>query len=221
MIKVFIAIVFLIVPLFLLYLNIVHPNIGGRYIFSVFALFIMAERIWETFFTSKEKNVRQFHGDWTLMLTSLIYFFTCLLIIIEFFYIDRERNLFILSLGILVFLLSAFIRYWAVKTLGNQWAIHAVGESKIQSEKHILIKNGPYKYIRHPIYLGTILELTGIALISNTYFVLFFILFIDIPLYIIRAVHEEKTSMLRFGNDYMDYIEKTSFMIPLKFPKKR
>ena len=215
MIKILLSIIILSVPCSLIYLNITHPEANGRYLFNAFVIFIMLERIWETFFTSKEKDIRRFHGDWTLVLTTFMYFIAGLVMIWEFFYINRI-NIFVTIVGVIIFFLSGALRFWGVRTLGDQWAIHAVGQSKIKSEKHTLIKSGPYKYIRHPIYLGIIFELIGIAVISNTFYALIFIFCINAPLYIIRAIYEEKTSKERFGEGYIIYKNEVPFMIPLK-----
>ena len=221
MIKILLSVIVLAVPSLLIYLNITHPEANGRYLFNAFVIFIMLERIWETFFTSKEKDIRQFHGDWTLVLTTFMYFIAGLTMIWEFFYINRI-NIFLTIIGLIIFLLSGILRFWAVKTLGNQWAVHAVGKSKIITDKHTLIKSGPYKYIRHPIYLGIMFELIGIALTVNAFYALMLILCINIPLYIQRAIYEEKTSLQRFGNEYRTYKNEVPFIIPWKpFNRKK
>ncbi|MFH0819747.1 MAG: isoprenylcysteine carboxylmethyltransferase family protein [bacterium] len=217
MIKIFILIVVSLVPISLVYFNLTLPDVHGRFWFTVFVIFVMIERMWETFYTSKEKEVRKYHGDWTLMLTSVMYFFTGLVVIFDFFYSNRVINYLITFLGLTIFILAGLLRYWSVKTLGDQWAIHAVGESKIMN-KHTLIKHGPYKYSRHPIYLGIMLELIGIALTANAFYALIPIFFINIPLYIQRALFEERTSSKeRFGEEYLLYKKEVPFMIPWHF----
>ncbi len=205
-------------PLYLIMLNINYPDTHNKLIFSIFAFFLTIERIWETFYTSKEKEVRNDTKDFTLLTTSIMYFVVGILAIFEFFYFDR--NLISISIvGLVIFVLSGLLRYISVKTLGDQWAINAVGESRLESGKHQLIINGPYKYIRHPIYLATMFELLGVILFFNAFYSILVFIFINVPLYIQRAIYEEKTSMNRFGNDYRKYKEFTSFMFPFKFLK--
>jgi len=219
MIKLLIIFVLLASPLFLILLNFLFPLGQYRLLFSAFAIFILVERLWETFCTSKERNITKYGGDWTLVLTSLMYFFTCLVALFEYFFLHRSINLFILVIGLTIYILSGLLRYWCVKILGEQWAIHAVGESKITAEKHILVRKGPYRYIRHPIYLGIILELVGIVLVYNSYYSMIVVLLINTPLYIQRAIYEEKSSIKRFGDEYLKFRREVPFMIPYKIFK--
>lgn len=214
MIKLFIIFVAILSPFFLIYMNLTNPDVEGGYFFSLLALLIGIEKVWETFFTSKEKEIRKDHGDWTLLATSFAYFLSVLLVIAEFFYVGRKINILIFISGLLIYLLAGALRFWSIRILGFQWAIHLVDES---NDKMILIKKGPYEYIRHPIYLGHLLELIGVAIMFHAFYSLVFIFSVNLPLYIKRGLYEEKISLKRFGKDYKVYKEETSFMLPIKF----
>lgn len=218
MIKLFITVVSILSPIFVLYMNYTHPSIKGGYFFSLLILLIGIEKVWETFFTSKEKEVKKYHGDWTLLVTSAMYFLSAVLVVAEFFYTEKKIIIPVFILGIFFYILAGVIRFWAIKTLGSQWAIHLVDKYMINS-KPVLIKRGPYKYIRHPIYLGHFLELVGIALIFNAFYSLAFIFIVNLPLYIQRAFYEEKISLSRFSESYPLYRKETSFMFPIKLFK--
>ena len=69
----------------LIYLNFVNANVQGGLLFSIFVVIAMVERIWETFFTPKDKNVLKFRGDWTLLATTSSYFIVSLIMIFGFF----------------------------------------------------------------------------------------------------------------------------------------
>jgi protein-S-isoprenylcysteine O-methyltransferase Ste14 len=178
------------------------------------------EKIWETFFTSKEKDARKHHGDWTLMVTSLAYFLSVLLVITEFFYVGRKINILFFLIGLLIYFPAGILRYWSIKTLGDQWAIHLVSKPGLGRDM-VLVRKGPYKRIRHPIYLGHFLELVGIAVIFNAFYTLIFIIVVNLPLYIKRAIYEEKILVARVGEDYLSYKKETSFMFPVKFFSKK
>lgn len=220
MIPIFISIAVSSIIVTLIYLNISHPGIQGRYVFSVFALLVAIERIWETFFSTKEKDKFKVVGDWTLVLTNYSYLVTGIIIILEFFHGNAVKNFIITSIGAVIFVFAGVIRFWAMRTLGRQWAIHAVGPSKLASGLHTLIIKGPYKYIRHPIYLGVILEFIGLALIANAFLSIIFILLVSIPLQILRAKKEEKTSVNRFQQAYVNYKKNVPFLIPKLFKIK-
>jgi len=201
-------------PALFVYLNIAFSSVEGKYLFTVFMLLAMAERLWGTFYTQKGKDTRKFHGDWTLAATTFAYFFVSLLIV-YFFYLSDTKNLTFVILGVVVFIFGVIYRFYSVSTLGKQWNIHVIDSYKIDSERKLIIK-GPYKYSRHPIYFSAILELIGLALIANAYIFLIVILLVNLPLMSWRSLYEEKQSIKIFGDDYIQYKKDVSFMIPWK-----
>lgn len=203
----------ILMPLSLLYFNINNPGIKGSWFLSIFALLVTYIKIRESFYTSKEKDSHKYSGDWTLIATSILYLFTGLVSIGEFFYKGNNINIYLTLIGLVITILAAVIRRISIKTLGDQWAIHAVGPSKLQAE-HQLIEKGIYKYVRHPIYSSYILDLIGIALVFNSIHSLIFILLLNVPSYILRAKHEEKHSIGKIGNSYVEYKSRTSFLFP-------
>lgn len=212
MIKLFIFIVPILFIFILSFLLLNNSGIEGGIGLSLFAVFVLIEKLWETFFTSKQKDVRKYQGDWTLMLTSVMYAVAGFLVIFEFFYTDRKINLIILLAGAAIYIFSGVLRFWSIKTLGNEWNIHLIDSNGGAK----LIVKGPYKYIRHPIYLGHFLELVGIALTFNAIYSLIFIFLLNLPLYIQRALYEEKKSLKKFGKEYIIYMKNVSFMFPFK-----
>ncbi|RJP28846.1 MAG: isoprenylcysteine carboxylmethyltransferase family protein [Candidatus Omnitrophota bacterium] len=213
MIIIFIAFSLLLIPVLLIVLNIFYPEARGGIIFSIFAVLIMFERVWETFFTTKETNKYKYKGDWTMVVTSIMYLVTCLVVIAEFFVTNGIKYFAVSMFGISVFILAGVIRYWSVKSLGEHWKIHLVNEDESEI-KYSCVKTGPYSFIRHPIYLGIIFELIGISLIANAFYALFIIIFINTPLYIIRAIYEEKLSFIKFGDEYLHYKKTVPMIIP-------
>lgn len=79
-----------------------------------------------------------------------------------------------------------------------------------------LITTGFYKYIRHPMYLSLMLAGFGILVKDCGYKQLIFaaINFIAI---ILTAKTEEKEMIVRFGEDYRNYIKETKMFIPYIF----
>lgn len=79
-----------------------------------------------------------------------------------------------------------------------------------------LVKEGVYKYIRHPMYssllflsLGTLLKNFSVYAILLAAFAILFIL--------ITAKTEEKENISFFGSSYTDYIKETKMFIPYIF----
>jgi len=189
-----------------------HPEVTFGRIFSVGIFIHTLYRIWETFFTSKECTPQKFEGDWTLIVCTLTYIVFCFLITFEFFLIPHQRYFEIFIVGILLYLIAARFRFWGETTLGRQWAVHVIGNTKTNKSK--LLQIGPYKFIRHPIYFGIILEELSLPLISATYFSLIFAVLVTIPLQLMRLTLEEKRSIQKFGDDYVQYKDKVGLFFP-------
>ena len=80
--------------------------------------------------------------------------------------------------------------------------------------KKLVIK-GVYKYSRNPMMFGYIVLLIGLGLIFHS---LFFIILpnvtINLPIILYIKLREEKGLVARFGENYIQYKEKTAFLIP-------
>ncbi len=85
-----------------------------------------------------------------------------------------------------------------------------------------LVTGGVYSYCRNPMYLGYLMLFLGLAIITNSFFILvlstagtgLFLLF-----YI--RLHEEKVLARRFGEEYLKYRSRTPFLMPLRLvPRK-
>lgn len=64
--------------------------------------------------------------------------------------------------GIAVFALGKVIKIWAIATLGERWTYKVLVLPGVP-----LVTVGPYRFIRHPNYLGVLGELLGMALITG------------------------------------------------------
>ena len=111
-------------------------------------------------------------------------------------------------LGLDVFLFGICFRLWAIITLGHYYS-HIVREV----DDHKIIDSGPYKYIRHPAYVGMIVAHFGIVLyfFNLVTFLIFFLALI--PAIILRIFIEEKTLFRIEGYAY--YAQNRKRLIPL------
>jgi protein-S-isoprenylcysteine O-methyltransferase Ste14 len=82
------------------------------------------------------------------------------------------------------------------------------------SESNILITNGPYKFVRHPIYLGMIISLSGVALILRSWPGIIIVLIIFIPSVIYRIKNEENYLLERYKEQWREYYNNTPAFIP-------
>ena len=139
------------------------------------------------------------------------------LLICEYFFIGSLTSSFKVKLvstiiGLATLVLSFSLRLWAKKSLGSQWSIHAIGAQRIRKIRVITI--GPYKYVRHPVYLSWVLDALALPLIFNCFLSALFSIFIVSPIYILRALMEERASARRFGLPYFRYMIRVNGFIP-------
>lgn len=111
--------------------------------------------------------------------------------------------------GLIMFVIFSWLQVWAYKSLGDSYAQDVV----IMTE-HKLITTGIYKFIRHPQYLFQLLSDLGAGIALLSYLVVPLVIFIEIPLFIMRAALEDKLLKKHFSNEYPAYKKRSGFMIP-------
>ncbi len=78
---------------------------------------------------------------------------------------------------------------------------------------HELIRNGPYRFIRHPIYAGQLLMFTGVALaLGKIGGIIGIVIFLVSCL--LRIGLEEDLMMKHFPVEYCEYKKKTKALVP-------
>jgi protein-S-isoprenylcysteine O-methyltransferase Ste14 len=111
-------------------------------------------------------------------------------------------------IGISIILLGFIVSILGREYLSSNWS----GKVIIQ-EKHELIKKGPYKIIRHPIYSGVLVMMIGSSIIIGS-----IIGFIWLPLCFFgllrKSKQEEELLINEFGETYEQYKKETKMIIP-------
>lgn len=99
-----------------------------------------------------------------------------------------------------------FLWMWSLKTLGR----HLTADVKPRSPT--LFIDGPYALVRHPIYLGATLFLTGLLIIARHPAMVVFIGLV-IAVEIVKATREEEELIKHFP-EYVDYKKRVGFLLP-------
>jgi len=114
------------------------------------------------------------------------------------------------SIGVLIFT-GGSIALFALSSsaLGKNWSVVAR-----TLDDHELVRHGPYAYVRHPIYLGMLLFLIGLAVALGHYAQLI----VAIPIFLvgttIRTRIEDRLLEAQFGDDFRSYARATPALIP-------
>jgi protein-S-isoprenylcysteine O-methyltransferase Ste14 len=107
--------------------------------------------------------------------------------------------------GLLLALLGLCLSIWSLWHLRSSFSILA--------EARRTVVSGPYRYVRHPLYLGEALTMLGLCLLIGTGSALIFWAVIT-GLQLARARIEEK-KLCRALSDYLAYQNKTPFIFPV------
>jgi protein-S-isoprenylcysteine O-methyltransferase Ste14 len=76
------------------------------------------------------------------------------------------------------------------------------------------VTTGPYRFVRHPIYLGLALLAVGQALTFGSWSALMIVLSGIVPTFAWRARAEEHILSRTFGERYAVYRQRTKMIIP-------
>jgi len=83
---------------------------------------------------------------------------------------------------------------------------------RIQAERgHVVVSSGPYRYVRHPAYLGTVLyELAAPVLLASWWALI--IGGLNVILFILRTALEDRTLQVELGG-YVEYTQKVRYRL--------
>jgi len=78
---------------------------------------------------------------------------------------------------------------------------------------HALITTGPYALVRHPMYLGLLLLLGGLAIAHDSAVSLGFVLLLVVP-FVLHTVIEEQMFRAHFGDAWNAYASRVPRLVP-------
>jgi protein-S-isoprenylcysteine O-methyltransferase len=115
-------------------------------------------------------------------------------------------------LGLALFVAGFVVRWWAIIYLGKFFTTKVM----ISPDQRV-IKSGPYRYIRHPSYTGSLLITLGIGCcLGNIGSLLILAACAFFSLWR-RILVEEAALIDAFGDQYRVYMTKTKRLIPLLY----
>jgi protein-S-isoprenylcysteine O-methyltransferase Ste14 len=76
-----------------------------------------------------------------------------------------------------------------------------------------LVTRGPYRFVRHPLYLGELTSLLGIALGADRWQLAVALWLVAVALQLVRTKYEERSLRAEFP-EYSQYAERTKRLIP-------
>ncbi len=111
--------------------------------------------------------------------------------------------------GITLIVCGLFVRWFAILSLKHQFTV----DVSIRKD-HRMIKEGIYRFVRHPAYAGSLLSFFGLGLCFSNYLSM---VIISVPIcaaFLHRVRIEEEALIHAFGSEYLDYRASTKRFIP-------
>ncbi len=97
---------------------------------------------------------------------------------------------------------------WVFGSLGAN--VTATAQTR---ETHTLVTHGPYRYVRHPMYVSGLVLCLAFFLLTANWFIALMCL-ADIAVLAARTTREEANLIRRFGDQYREYMGRTPRFLP-------
>ena len=110
----------------------------------------------------------------------------------------------LIFIGLFLGLCGPAVAIWSVLFLGRSFGIFVVVRT--------VVLEGPYRWVRHPMYFGYLCMLTGL-LLANFSVAYFILVPIHIALLLYRA-HLEEVRLSQYSAEYREYTRRTGFIFP-------
>lgn len=112
------------------------------------------------------------------------------------------------ALGVVVTAAGLLFALWARAYLGTNWS----GAVTVKVG-HELVRSGPYRWVRHPIYSGMVLAMLGTAVERRQLRGIIAVLLLYAG-FKIKSKIEERTMVATFGAEYDNYSRTTGGILP-------
>jgi protein-S-isoprenylcysteine O-methyltransferase len=111
--------------------------------------------------------------------------------------------------GITIFAAGVLVRWYAILWLGRFFTVNVA-----IATDHQLVESGPYSWVRHPSYTGSLLAFFGLGLCLDNWASLAAMIVPVSVVFFSRMRIEEAALLETFGERYRDYMRRTRRLIP-------
>ena len=116
------------------------------------------------------------------------------------------------AFGALLAVAAALLRTWASSFLSSD----VVHDTDVHSER--LVADGPYRYVRNPLYLGTTLMTLGMGLLASR--LGYAVIVIGVLIFHLRLIGREELELKASqGESYRNYLRRVPRLLPSLTPR--
>lgn len=112
------------------------------------------------------------------------------------------------ALGIFIIATGMSLVVWSAFHLKEAF------RGEVQPKLNYLIQEGPYRFVRHPVYLGITTALIGVAVSLRSWLGVIGVFVLFLPSVVYRAKLEERALHHKFGDEWREYASRVGFMLP-------
>jgi protein-S-isoprenylcysteine O-methyltransferase Ste14 len=99
--------------------------------------------------------------------------------------------------------------WWLFRNLGRN-----VSETVLTKMGHELVTTGPYRWVRHPLYMTGSTMFIAVGLMAANWFILALAVLVVFLVRLLVVPREEQALIAKFGDDYRAYMARTGGMMP-------
>ena len=118
------------------------------------------------------------------------------------------QNIWLEIAGTVVVATGVFLAIWARSLLGKNWS----GRVMLQNA-HYLVTEGPYRFVRHPIYLGGLFAMFGSSLVLGQVFGFAYSILSTFGL-AIKSRQEDALLAKQFPDEFPEYKQQVKMLLP-------
>jgi protein-S-isoprenylcysteine O-methyltransferase Ste14 len=118
------------------------------------------------------------------------------------------RTDWMLTIGAVICAFGLFVTIWARRTLAGNWSSDVTFK-----QGHELVKTGPYRFVRHPIYTGLLVMCLGTAVEVGKLRCWLAILPMVVAFWI-KLKQEERLMLQHFPDEYPAYQKQVKALVP-------
>jgi protein-S-isoprenylcysteine O-methyltransferase Ste14 len=126
--------------------------------------------------------------------------------------VGRDAWRWVLAGGAVLVALAAALRTWAAAYLKSD----VVHDRSLHSDR--LVADGPYRHLRNPLYLGTLLLALGFGLMAPP--IGFAVLAVGATVFVLRLIGREEAELAQTqGDSYREFLRRVPKMLPAIAPR--
>lgn len=176
----------------------------------IWSIWLISEIVLNRLFRSGSNDIKhQDKGTLGLIWITILFANSMGILFVVFSKFPISNSLIIPYTGLLLITGGMLFRFISIWSLGRLFTVDVTIR-----ENHRVKKDGVYRLIRHPSYLGTIVSFIGFGFSLNNWISLI-IISIPVTVAILNRIKiEEKLLVEQFGNEYSAYMSRTYRLLP-------